>query len=285
MEVISRGRLILAGKAEALFMREEYRKGSAEAKGMFVPGLALIARAHTLAWKNGIHLLFGLPPKELSPIFKATGFSQLNARLNHRYFLLRPKVIRQLDSQLWKRTAASALSLAQKCSHRLSCLGASSLLPTLRSDSICDAHRLHRIAAHHFVEPDRWSVALTEKSLSWWLRMRYLKVITVDENDEEYVLIVCGAPNSNLQIVHWNFQDNDTLRALTILRYIVRIANQQRAATISFATKLAGNRSLSRAATILGFFSWPVERVMFVKSNDPFYAVPDNLHFNSLFSI
>src|SRR5437762_14288695 len=47
MEVISRGCLILAGKAEALFMSEDHRYGSADAQGMFAPGLALIARARS----------------------------------------------------------------------------------------------------------------------------------------------------------------------------------------------------------------------------------------------
>jgi hypothetical protein len=285
MEVISRDRLILAGKGEALFLRREYRKGSAGETQLFAPGLTLITHTHTLARKDGIDLLFCLAPPRLSPIFKATGFSQLDARLDHRYFLLRPQAVRQLAPHLWRRTAASVLSLAQHCSHRLGWLATSSLLPRLRVGTNHDAQRLRTIAARHLVEPHRWSVAVTERSLSWWLTMRYLRAITVEDNDEECVLIVGGAPKSNMEIFDWNLRDNHAMRALRMLSYIVRIADQQGAATISFAKKLSGNRSLSRAATLLGFLSWPVERVMFVRSSDPFHSVRENMYFNSLFSL
>jgi hypothetical protein len=286
MEVISRDRLILAGKGEALFLRSEYRKGSAGETQLFAPGLTLITHAHTLARKDGIDLLFCLAPLRLRSIFKATGFSRLNARLDHRYFLLRPQAIRQLAPHLWRRTAASVISLAQQCPHRLvGWLAASSLLPRLRVGPNYDAHRLRTIAARHLVEPDRWSIAVTERSLSWWMTMSHLRAITVDDNDEECVLIVGGAPKSNLEIFDWHLRDNHTMRALRILSYIVRIADQQGVATISFAKRLSGNRSLSRAATLLGFLSWPVERVMFVRSTDPFHSVRDNIYFDSLFSL
>jgi hypothetical protein len=285
MEVVSRGRLMLAGKGEALFLLEDFRRGPAEGKQMLAPGLTLITEAHNFASKDGIDLFFCIAPQKLSRIFKVMGFSQLNARLNHRYFLLRPHLVRQLSPHVWKRAAASALSLAQQCSERLSWWGTSFLRPTLQIDPIFDAHRLQMIAARHAVEPHLWSVALTERSLEWWLTMNYLEVIVVDNTDSEYVLIACGGRGSNLEIVHWNIREGHILRALRVLCYIVRKARQQEAATISFANTLTDKRSLFDAAALLGFVSWPVERVMFVRSNDPFHAAPANLDFNWLFSI
>jgi hypothetical protein len=291
IEVISRGTPIVAGKGEALFLLEEYRKGPpGENHGSFsnqLTGLSLITHAHSFASQQGIELLFALSPEALWPILRATGFSRVQAQLKQRYFLLRPHTVRQLRSDLFKLGGACAASLAQQALFRLGCL----FLPAGEHITKIGDHvperQLRAISSRHFIESDRWSVACTPKALHWWLRMGYLQLFTLDHNENEYVLVSSGGRGGNLEILDWNLQGTDLVRALTMLRYVVALAREHGGATVSFANRpeFTDTGVLDRAATLFGFLPWSVERTMFVKSPSRFHSEQHNLYFNWLFSI
>jgi hypothetical protein len=291
MEVISRGTPIVAGKGEALFLLEEYRAGPpGENHGNLshqLAGLSLITHAHSFASQQGIELLFALSPEALWPILRATGFSKVHAQLKHRYFLLRPQIVRQLRSDLFKLGGACAASLAQQALFRLGCL----FLPvgehiTKSGDQVAE-RQLTAISSRHVIENDRWSVACTTKALHWWLRMGYLQLLALDHNQNEYVLVSSGGRGGNLEILDWNLQGAGLVRALTVLRHVVALAREHGAATVSFADRpeLTNGSVLNRAATLFGFLPWSVERVMFIKSPNRFHSEQQNLYFNWLFSI
>ncbi len=272
--IVSRGRAVPAGKAEALFLHKDYRT---QRVGGALAGIAMMMLGHKFALESGIELLFSLPGADVGLILRATGFKMVQAPLDHRYFLLRPGEIRQLHGSRKRMMAAQGLSLAQRA--LAAAFNGHGRVEIGRSDYL--SRQISRIAAREPVAADKWSVGVSEEALRWWLSFGYLQILTADAKPEEYALFTRGGPGGNVEILDWNLTGAGT----AALGHIVRLARQEGTLAVSFAQQLAASPSLRRAAALLGFIPRRIERTIYVYSKDPFYRDPANLQFNWLFTI
>jgi hypothetical protein len=283
--LISRGRLIRGGKAEVLFLHEEYRRRRPQPGIAGFGGIALMSQCHQFAKSDGIELLFSLPGADVGLILKANGFKQLQADLNHSHFLLNARGIRQLNSNKWKVTAAQGLSIVQ----RGLCAGMS-LASQVAGGASVEINRpdfidcqLRTFARTRVTPEEAWSAALTEASLRWWLAFRYIRILTINGDPQQFVLVTCGGTGGNVEILDWRVRE--CAAGVAVLAAIIHDAEKQGALAVSFDCGLGEASSLGTVAQLLGFVRRRLSRSIYIAASDPFFHDPAALKFNWLFTI
>jgi len=262
---------VAAGKAEALFLDPSYR--SAKAANGVHAGMHLMNTGHAFARDRGLQLLFSLPGPDVGLILRATGFKVIKATLDQRYFLLRPGKIRQLRSNPRLLAAGRALGLAQR--------GLDTVAGAIaRADvGVAPARALPAAPAD-----ESWSVEMSEDAVRWWKAFGYLEILAVDGNPDTFVAFTRGREAGNSEIIDWHLNGAGAVKSTAVLHRVIDVARHDGTLAVSFAPA-AAPASLRRAATLLGFASRRIERLLYVHSADPFFHDPAHLRFNWLFTI
>jgi hypothetical protein len=278
IKVAARGLELWAGKGESLYVLEQHRPA----------GLFLIQRGISFAMEHGLELQFGLTHNRLEGLLQKLGFEILPGVLDHRFYLLRPRDVRQLTVSSVHLVAAQALTAAQAMVKT----AVAGLLPGLRvSIQVNRAEHLNSVftAISSAQQPmdNQWSVATDADSLRWWNNIDCLNVLTMDDAAEEFVAVTRGARGANAEIIRWNVRHGGLARLLYILQFVIDEANQEGAAAISIGphADMSGKHNLLLAASLLGFVRGHAQRTLCVKAADSFFLDPRNLDFNWLFSI
>ena len=278
IKVVARGRKVLAGKGEALYVREQHRAAA----------LFLMQRGVSFAVERGLELQFGLTQNRLEGILHKIGFETLPGVLDHRFRLIRPCHVRQLTVSRIHFVAAQALNAAQAT---VGAVVAGLMRGSRVSIQVNRAEDLSSVfTAISGACPPRdrqWSVSTDEDSLRWWNNIGCLDVLSVDGRDDEFVAVTRGARGANAEIIRWNVRQGGLAGTLRILQFVIDKANHEGAAAISIGpyADMSGKRSLQIAASLLGFIRWRAQRTIYVKATDPFFLDPRNLDCNWLFSI
>lgn len=282
--LFSRGKLIEGGKAEVLFLHEEYRTRRPQPGVAGIGGIALMTQGHRFAKRNGIEVLFSLPGADVGLILKATGFKQLQATLNHSHFLLEAGGIRQLSSNKLKATAARGLSIVQR-----GLCASMSLMARIAGRVSIEINRTDYIdwqigafARARVASENVWSAALTEASLRWWLAFGYVRILTINADPEQFVLVTRGGAGGNVEILDWRVRSPAGVGALAA---IIHDAEEQGALAVSFDCSVAQASSLRTVARLLGFVRHRLSRSIYIAASDPFFHDPAALKFNWLFTI
>ena len=134
----------------------------------------------------------------------------------------------------------------------------------------------------------QWSISQSDRFMSWFYGSPYIKIYQNIDSELDYIVLKENEfRNKSAEIITFKITVKSLRRTAALLYEIIESAKRNKACIVSFKnlSHMEIPRSLHRVLSIMGFITKKSTLNCYVKAEDVFFHMKENIAYNHLFYI
>ena len=287
LEIVNKGEIVLSGKAEAFYLKEEYKRNTLDKK---IPiGIALPLKLYNFAIENGLHIIHLIAADDVGNIHRLCGCEKLKLSGYIFYHFINNEYLNVSFEHL-SRIGKIMIRILTTYQYIIYYLWRIIIATTKNKDNFSMISRdnekeLSLIARKNQIPKNKWSIRKDAIFLKWLMKYG-IQIIKINKNNSDYVIIqnnyFSGYP---LNIIEISIEDNKIMAYIKMLIFIIQKAREQKSSCIKISSFISANDNykLFNMLKLVGFIKKKSDISLYIKSNNKYYIDINHIIFTPYF--